>query len=88
MNLLRKTDITEGEIQSLILSFYNRYTIIEIDKSVLITASQLREKYSLSFWDSIIISTALSTYCEILFSEDMQDGLDVEGKLRIINPFK
>ena len=88
INLLQKTDKTEKEIQALILSFYNKYTVVEIDKSILIKASQLREKYSLSFWDSIIVSTALSSDCEILYSKDMQVGLEVEEKLKIVNPFK
>ncbi len=54
----------------------------------LIKASQLRDKYSLSFWDSIIVSTALSSDCEILYFEDVQNGLEVERRLRIVNPFK
>jgi len=88
VNLLRKTDLTEGKIQTLILSFYSKYTIAEIDKSILLTASRLREKYDFSFWDSLIVSTALNSDCGIIYSEDMQDGLKVEGKLRIVNPFK
>ncbi len=87
VNFLRKTSVTEEEIRALILSFYNKFTIIELDTSVLLTASRLRDKYSFSFWDSIIVSTALNADCEILYSEDMQDGLKVEEKLRIINPF-
>jgi len=88
INLLKKTSLTETEIQALVVSFYNKYTIWEIDQSTLIKASQLREQYSFSFWDSIIIATALNADCEILYSEDMQNGLKVENKLTIKNPFK
>lgn len=88
VNLIRKTNISEGEVQALILSFYSKYTIAEIDKNILLQASGLREKYSFSFWDSIIASTALGSDCEILYSEDMQHGLEVEGKYKILNPFK
>jgi len=59
-----------------------------LDTNVLLTASRLRDKYSFSFWDSIIVSTAFNADCEIFYSEDMQDGFKVEEKLRIINPFK
>jgi predicted nucleic acid-binding protein len=45
-------------------------------------------KYSLSFWDSLIVASALAANAEILYSEDMQNGLLIENKLRIINPFE
>lgn len=79
---------TEKEIQALILSFYAKYTVIEIEKNILMKASELREKYNFSFWDSVIVSTAFTANCDILYTEDMQDGLEVEGKLKTINPFK
>ena len=50
-------------------------------------AQQLREKYSLSFWDSLIVSSALFSNCKTLYSEDMQNGLVIENHLKIINPF-
>ncbi len=51
-------------------------------------ASELREKYSLSFWDSLIVASALWAECSILYTEDMQHGLKVEEKLTVLNPFK
>jgi predicted nucleic acid-binding protein len=44
-------------------------------------------KYSLSYWDSVIVASALETGAATLFSEDMQNGLLVNGELRIVNPF-
>ena len=54
----------------------------------MLKACQLRSRYSLSFWDSQLISCALLAGCTIFESEDMDDGLLVEGALRISNPFK
>jgi predicted nucleic acid-binding protein len=48
----------------------------------------LREQYAFSFWDSLIVSSALHAEAAVLYSEDMQDGLVVEKRVRIINPFK
>jgi predicted nucleic acid-binding protein len=42
-------------------------------------AFTLREKYSLSFWDSIVVSSVLNANCNILASEDMQDGLKINN---------
>jgi predicted nucleic acid-binding protein len=46
----------------------------------------LRERYSLGFYDALIVAAALEMGCTRLWSEDMQDGLRV-GRLTIRNPF-
>ncbi len=50
-------------------------------------ACKIAEKYHYSFYDSLIISAALSCNCKILYSEDMQNGQIIENSLTIINPF-
>lgn len=47
----------------------------------------LMEKYSYSYWDSLIIASALESNCTVLYTEDMQDGQVIDSKLRIMNPF-
>jgi predicted nucleic acid-binding protein len=47
----------------------------------------LAERYSLSIYDAMIVASALIGGCTTLWSEDMQDGLVIEGRLRIVNPF-
>ena len=47
----------------------------------------LAERYGLSVYDAMIVAAALLAGCATLWSEDMQDGLLVEGQLRIVNPF-
>jgi len=47
----------------------------------------LAERYGLSICDAMIAAAALLAGCSTLWSEDMQDGLLIEGRLRIVNPF-
>ncbi len=49
-------------------------------------ASELEERYQLSFWDSLIITSAQQTDARVLLSEDLQDGQRF-GELSIVNPF-
>lgn len=49
---------------------------------------QLAQRYGFSVYDSFIVAAALLANCDTLWSEDMQDGLVVEGRLRIVNPFQ
>ena len=51
------------------------------------TGLLLAERYSLSTYDAMIAASALHADCDMLWSEDMQDGMVVENKLRITNPF-
>jgi predicted nucleic acid-binding protein len=88
VNLLKKAAVSEATIRQLVIAFYDKCAVIGLDQSTLLTASDLREKYSLSFWDSTIVASALHAGCETLYTEDMQDGLEVEGRLTIVNPFK
>jgi predicted nucleic acid-binding protein len=46
----------------------------------------IQERWSYSFYDSMIIASALEAGCSILYSEDLQHGQTIEG-LKIINPF-
>ncbi len=87
VNLIRQAEFSEEEVRRLVASFYHRYPIYQLSQDVLVRASSLRERYSFSFWDGLIVSAALATGVEQLFSEDMQDGLVVDERLRIINPF-
>jgi predicted nucleic acid-binding protein len=43
-------------------------------------------RYQLSWYDSLIICSALHAECTILYSEDLQHNQKF-GKLRIVNPF-
>ncbi len=86
-NLIRKDKYNETQILQLIESFYANCEIIETNQQILIKASELRGRYPISFWDGLIVASALFADAEILYSEDMQNGLLIENKLRIINPF-
>ncbi|MGL5796341.1 MAG: PIN domain-containing protein, partial [Waterburya sp.] len=74
-------------IQELVQDFYSNYQVIDIDYMIFLSASKLRHNYSFSYWDSLIVASALKAKIEILYSEDMQDGLVVDKRLKVINPF-
>ena len=85
--VLKKLQLTEKQIQNFITSCYSRYKIINLSNNIFYIASNLRIKYSLSYFDSIIVATALEEGCNILYSEDMQQNQIIENTLHIINPF-
>jgi predicted nucleic acid-binding protein len=48
---------------------------------------EIAERYGLSIYDAMIAAAALHAGCDTLWSEDMRDGLLLEGRLRVVNPF-
>jgi predicted nucleic acid-binding protein len=83
INLIKKAHFDETRIQRLIASFYARHQVVAIGKEILLKASELRSSYRFSFWDSMIVAGALAAGATILYSEDMDDGLAVGGRLAI-----
>ncbi len=50
-------------------------------------ALRVAERYGLSIYDALIVSSALLAGCKTLHSEDLQDGQIIERQLTIRNPF-
>lgn len=50
-------------------------------------ALKIAERDSFSFYDCLIIASALEAGCSVLLSEDMQTGRVIGGRLMIENPF-
>lgn len=86
-NLLKKASFSESDLRPLIRSFYQKYRVVPFDSDLLIRASELRERHQFSFWDSMIVAAALAVNATTLYTEDMHNGLRIDGSLEIVNPF-
>lgn len=52
------------------------------------TGLALAERHMLSVYDAMIAAAALHAGCDTLWSEDMHDGMNLDGRLHIVNPFR
>lgn len=50
-------------------------------------ALDLSERYGFSFYDCAILASALQAGCGAVYTEDLQDGQVIEGRLLVRNPF-
>jgi predicted nucleic acid-binding protein len=50
-------------------------------------AVKIAERYGYRIYDALIVASALETKCAVLYSEDLQDGQVIAGRVRIRNPF-
>lgn len=68
------------------LRLFQRAQIMVPDANDVIDAARLSVEHKLSFWDSMIVTSALKADCSRLYSEDLQHGRRFAG-LEILNPF-
>ena len=70
-----------------IIQDYQVWPIYSLSVDDVLSASEIEEKYQLSFWDALIVQAAINSGCNKLYSEDFQDGQKFDS-LIVINPFK
>lgn len=84
----RKLGFSVEQVQSALASFRSDVEISVITEAVFDDSLSIALQYGYSTYDSLILAAALASTCETLYSEDMQHGQVIRGKLTIINPFK
>jgi len=84
---LRKKVLTFQEVTEHCKKYIDTYNIAHIYTSTVLSALEIKEKYHYSYYDSLIISSAIENKCDTLFTEDMQHNQVIEETLTIINPF-
>ena len=86
--LLRKFNVTTEEIKKIFNFLTKKSDISLLNCKTIDLALLIKEKYKYNYYDCLIIASALENDCTILYTEDMQDGQIIEGRLKIVNPFK
>ncbi len=71
---------TLGELNQNFFVFINNIETIN-------KALKIHFKYKYSYYDSLIIASALQNECSVLYSEDLHHNQKIENTLTIINPF-
>ena len=60
---------------------------VSIDGNLVRIAWDLEDRFSLSFWDALIIAAARVSDCRSLLTEDLQEGARYDG-VTIVDPFR
>ncbi len=63
-----------------------RIPVQPVTEQVFRRATELSNRFGISYWDASILAAAGVIGCEAVYSEDMNDQQDYGG-LRVINPF-
>jgi len=84
---LRKLKMPVDEVRQSIAEIAEHSEICHIDMQTVQSALALHEKYGYTYYDCLVLASAIHNGCRSLYSEDMQHNQFIEGKLKIVNPF-
>jgi len=84
---IKKNFISISDIQRDINEILNNCGLYIVNETTISKSLFVRNRYGFSYYDSLIVASALECECSVLFSEDMQHGQIIENKLKIVNPF-
>lgn len=83
----KRLGLVTSDVRQLIKTLHEVCHVELITMSTIEVALNIQDRYKFSWYDSLIISSALDAGCHTLYSEDMQHGQLIEGRLKIVNPF-
>lgn len=76
--MTRKGLKNKSEARKIVLNLTNNFLVVEVLQSSVFNAMAINMKYSYSYWDSLILASALESNCSSLYTEDMQNGQIIE----------
>lgn len=82
----RKLGIDKTKMKQTVEKLSKAFPVQQITPSIIFKAIDIQIKNSVSFYDSLIISTASKNGCVVCYSEDMNAGQVIDG-VKVLNPF-
>jgi predicted nucleic acid-binding protein len=83
----RKMRLSWDDTRRLLATVRGVVSVVPLSIETHETGLELAERYGLSTYDAMIAASAALHDCDTLWSEDMQHGLLIDGRVRIANPF-
>jgi predicted nucleic acid-binding protein len=84
----RKMAMSWAETRALLSSLRALLSVQPLTVEQHETGLALAERYGFSVYDAMIVASALHANCDTLWSQDMRDGMIIEGRLRVADPFR
>jgi len=85
--LIKKFNIETDVIKEVINEIHLNCIVTTIDKEIINKALDIHFKYGFSYYDSLMLSSALSSKCTQILTEDMNNNQLIESVLKITNIF-
>ena len=85
----RKLGMTSAEMRAALAAIRTLCPVIPaIDIDTHAAGIDIAERHGLAIFDALMIASALRAGCATFWSEEMQHGMVIDGRLHIANPFR
>ncbi len=84
---LRKLKMPINEVREILDTVHAVCTVEPITVETHEQGLAIFERYRFSLYDSMVVAAALNAGAKVLYSEDLQHGQVIDGRLRVTNPF-
>ena len=84
----RKMRMSWKETKSFLTTVQSLLPVVPVTVETHEAGIALAERYGFSIHDAMIVASAMLTGCDTLWSEDLQHGMAIDHRLRILNPFR
>lgn len=84
--LTQKQGYPADEAREMLIVWIETFGSIETTPDIIVAAADITATGEVSFWDAIVLASAISAGCRILISEDMRSGFNFSG-ITVVDPF-
>jgi predicted nucleic acid-binding protein len=84
---LKKYHFSRAKVERALQQITAAADLFSVSLHTLRWALVLHERYQYSYYDCVMLASALQHSCDYFYSEDLSAGQMIEGTLEIINPF-
>jgi len=85
VNAVRKLRLSPSEARSEV-ELWSHRRVIQPSTKLILGAIDSSERYRISFWDALVVESAVLADASILFTEDLSHGQMIRG-IKVVNPF-
>ena len=85
---IKKYNVPNDKIKDYIANISKSCHIKFINEQNVYKALEINTRYGYSYYDCLMLASALESGCGVILTEDMSGGQIIENKLEIVNPFK
>jgi len=84
---LGKLKLSSKEVGLAIDEIIEQCIVVPVEKHTIKSAIDIHNRYRYSYFDSLMIASAINSDCKYIMTEDLADGQIIDGKLTIINVY-
>jgi predicted nucleic acid-binding protein len=82
---VRRRLLSVQDAEEYVRDYVAAWPVLDLTRDIQAQAMLIVRRYEISYWDALVVATAVVNSLAFVLTEDLQDGQIIEG-VRIVNP--